>query len=110
MKVVYIFAIVAICLLVVGTFLLLPEYNQVKPWIADEMGMSIAENRTVSGYNTHVTEVMDGARMMDDRGDKFVYFKNLSRKLPQSYCGMKQFCGEASEPIFAWGHHPESLA
>ena len=28
MKAVYIYAIVAICLLVVGTFLLLPEYNQ----------------------------------------------------------------------------------
>jgi hypothetical protein len=28
MKAVYIYAIVAICLLIVGTFLLLPEYNQ----------------------------------------------------------------------------------
>ena len=50
MKAVYIYAIVAICLLVVGTFLLLPEYNQVKGGLATSSFTDLVPNDITRGF------------------------------------------------------------
>ena len=72
MKAVYIYAIIAICLLVVGTFLLLPEYNQGK--FEFEFERAATRNLQVSELQQELERATKGFTIPHVHVEKFADF------------------------------------